>query len=60
MCSEVKATAAHVLGWRQGEAMGVGLRPIGKPVDKPPNPKAARAPVLSRPLLVYIAKIMQN
>ncbi len=24
-------------------AMGVGLRPTGKPVDKPPNPKAARA-----------------
>ena len=24
-------------------AMGVGLRPVGKPVDKPPNPKVARA-----------------
>jgi len=24
-------------------AMGVGLRPTGKPVDEPPNPKAARA-----------------
>ncbi len=24
-------------------AMGVGLRPTGKPADKPPNPKAARA-----------------
>jgi len=30
-------------------AMGVGLRPTGKPVDKPPNPKAARVPALSRP-----------
>ncbi len=39
ICLEVKAMAAHVLGWRQGEAMGVGLRPTGKPVDKPPNPK---------------------
>jgi len=27
-------------------AMGVGLRPTGKPVDKPPNPKAARAVLL--------------
>ncbi len=26
--------------------MGVGLRPTGKPVDKPPNPKAARAVLL--------------
>jgi len=27
-------------------AMGVGLRPTGKPVDKPPNPKAMRAALL--------------
>jgi hypothetical protein len=30
-------------------AMGAGLRSIGKPVDKPPNPKAARAALLPDP-----------
>ena len=29
--------------------MEVGLRPSGKPLDDPPNPKAARAAILSRP-----------
>ncbi len=29
-------------------AMGVGLRAMGKPVEQPPNPKAARAALLSR------------
>ncbi len=29
--------------------MGVGLRPAGKPVDEPPNPKTERAVFLSRP-----------
>jgi hypothetical protein len=28
--------------------MGVGLRPTGKPVDEPPDPKAVRAVFLSR------------
>ncbi len=28
-------------------AMGVGLRAMGKPVEHPPNPKAARAALLS-------------
>jgi len=42
-------------------AMGVGLRPIGKQVDKPPNPKAARAALLPDllstslgPLILYL------
>ena len=30
--------------------MGVGLRPTGKPLDEPPNPKAARAAFLSQPV----------
>ncbi len=30
-------------GLAETRAMGVGLRPTGKPADKPPNPKAARA-----------------
>jgi hypothetical protein len=30
-------------------AMLVGLRPTGKPADKPPNPKAARAVLLPDP-----------
>jgi hypothetical protein len=29
-------------------AMGVGLRAMGKPVEHPPNPKAARTALLSR------------
>ncbi len=29
-------------------AMGAGLRAMGKPVEHPPNPKAARAALLSR------------
>ena len=54
--SSGKATAANRTreirpsGMRRGLAetwaMGVGLRPTGKPVDKPPNPKAARAVLL--------------
>jgi len=30
--------------------MEVGLRPTGKPVDEPPNPKSVRTAFLSRPL----------
>ena len=40
--------------------MGVGLRPTGKPVDKPPNPKAARRTstrlVYTRILLSFCAR----
>ena len=31
--------------------MGVGLRPIEKSLDLPPNPKVARAVFLSQPLM---------
>jgi len=32
--------------------MGVGLRPAGKSVEKPPSPKAARAVFLSRHVIL--------
>ncbi len=42
MLSEVILEVTLVVG------MGVGLRATGKPVEHPPNPRAARAALLSR------------
>jgi len=41
-------------GLAETRAMGVGLRPTGKPVESPPNPNAARAVFLPDRIQLFL------
>jgi hypothetical protein len=45
---EIRPSGMTLGGLAETWAMGVGLRPIEKSVDLPPNPKVARVAFLSR------------